>query len=100
MKRERAVRPSSKRPDDEVRDSQALSRTKFESGAVLQNSLVSCNMFSLQVAEEPDLPPASLPSNFTLPKFNFSSPPPTFALSSSTTPLTAVSEKCAEKKVC
>lgn len=27
MKRERAVRPSSKRPDDEVRDSQALSRT-------------------------------------------------------------------------
>ncbi|XP_043073906.1 nuclear pore complex protein Nup153 isoform X2 [Puntigrus tetrazona] len=62
MKRERAIRPSSKRPDDEV-------------------------------AEEPDLPPASLPSNFTLPTFNFSSPPPTFSLTSSTTPLTTVSEE-------
>ncbi|XP_057210995.1 nuclear pore complex protein Nup153 isoform X2 [Triplophysa rosa] len=68
MKRERAIRPSSKRPDDEV-------------------------------AEEPDLPPASLPSNFTLPKFNFSSPPPTSSLSAITTPLTTVSEERAEKKV-
>ncbi|KAA0710320.1 Nuclear pore complex protein [Triplophysa tibetana] len=68
MKRERAIRPSSKRPDDEV-------------------------------AEELDLPPASLPSNFTLPKFNFSSPPPTSSLSSSTTPLTTVYEERTEKKV-
>uniref|UniRef100_A0A673J9S9 Nuclear pore complex protein Nup153 n=1 Tax=Sinocyclocheilus rhinocerous TaxID=307959 RepID=A0A673J9S9_9TELE len=67
MKRERAIRPSSKRPDDEV-------------------------------AEEPDLPPASLPSNFTLPKFNFSSTPPTFSLTSSTTPLITVSEEPATNK--
>ncbi|XP_056335386.1 nuclear pore complex protein Nup153 isoform X2 [Danio aesculapii] len=62
MKRERAIRPSSKRPDDEV-------------------------------AEEPDLPPASLPSNFTLPTFTFSSPPPTSSLKSSTKPLITVSEE-------
>ncbi|XP_050991914.1 nuclear pore complex protein Nup153 isoform X1 [Labeo rohita] len=62
MKRERAIRPSSKRPDDEV-------------------------------AEEPDLPPASLPSNFTLPTFSFSTPPPTTSLTSRTTPLTTVSEE-------
>ncbi|XP_055075221.2 nuclear pore complex protein Nup153 isoform X1 [Misgurnus anguillicaudatus] len=61
MKRERAIRPSSKRPEDEV-------------------------------AEEPDLPPASLPSNFTLPKFSFSSSPPTSSQSSGTAPLTTVSE--------
>uniref|UniRef100_A0A9J8AL91 Nuclear pore complex protein Nup153 n=1 Tax=Cyprinus carpio carpio TaxID=630221 RepID=A0A9J8AL91_CYPCA len=67
MKRERAIRPSSKRPDDEV-------------------------------AEEPDLPPASLPSNFTLPTFNFSSPPPTSSLTSSTTPLIIVSEEPAANK--
>ncbi|KAK2886899.1 hypothetical protein Q8A67_015127 [Cirrhinus molitorella] len=67
MKRERAIRPSSKRPDDEV-------------------------------AEEPDLPPASLPSNFTLPSFNFSSPPPTSSLASRTTPLSTVSEKPAAYK--
>ncbi|XP_016136740.1 nuclear pore complex protein Nup153 isoform X3 [Sinocyclocheilus grahami] len=67
MKRERAVRPSSKKPDDEV-------------------------------AEEPDLPPASLPRNFTLPKFNFSSTPPTFSLTSSTTPLITVSEEPAANK--
>ncbi|XP_051729340.1 nuclear pore complex protein Nup153 isoform X1 [Ctenopharyngodon idella] len=62
MKRERAIRPSSKRPEDEV-------------------------------AEDPDLPPASLPSNFTLPTFNFSSPPPTSSFTSSTTPLKTVSEE-------
>ncbi|XP_073678133.1 nuclear pore complex protein Nup153 isoform X2 [Garra rufa] len=67
MKRERAIRPSSKRPDDEV-------------------------------AEEPDLPPASLPSNFTLPTFSFSSPPPTSSLTSRTTPLTTVSEEPAANK--
>ncbi|XDV34998.1 hypothetical protein PO909_005055 [Leuciscus waleckii] len=62
MKRERAIRPSSKRPDDEL-------------------------------AEDPDLPPASLPSNFTLPTFNFSSPPPSSSFTSSTTPLATVSEE-------
>ncbi|KAK7138572.1 hypothetical protein R3I93_015875 [Phoxinus phoxinus] len=62
MKRERAIRPSSKRPDDEL-------------------------------AEDPDLPPASLPSNFTLPTFNFSSPPPTSSFTSATTPLATVSEE-------
>ncbi|XP_059412218.1 nuclear pore complex protein Nup153 isoform X2 [Carassius carassius] len=67
MKRERAIRPSSKRPDDEV-------------------------------AEEPDLPPASLPSNFTLPTFNFSSPPPPSSLTPSTTPLIIVSEELAANK--
>ncbi|XP_052439958.1 nuclear pore complex protein Nup153 [Carassius gibelio] len=67
MKRERAIRPSSKRPEDEV-------------------------------AEEPDLPPASLPSNFTLPTFNFSSPPPTSSLTSSTTPLIIVSEELVANK--
>ncbi|XP_016297403.1 nuclear pore complex protein Nup153 isoform X1 [Sinocyclocheilus anshuiensis] len=67
MKRERAIRPSSKRPDDEV-------------------------------AEEPDLPPASLPNNFSLPKFNFSSTPPTSSLTSSTTPLITVSEEPAANK--
>ncbi|XP_067280990.1 nuclear pore complex protein Nup153 isoform X2 [Pseudorasbora parva] len=46
-----------------------------------------------EVAEDPDLPPASLPTNFTLPTFNFSSPPPTTSFSSSTTPLTTVSEE-------
>ncbi|XP_073787169.1 nuclear pore complex protein Nup153 isoform X25 [Danio rerio] len=67
MKRERAIRPSSKRPDDEV-------------------------------AEEPDLPPASLPSNFTLPTFTFSTPPPTSSLKSSTAPLITVSEEPAANK--
>ncbi|XP_039536600.1 nuclear pore complex protein Nup153 isoform X2 [Pimephales promelas] len=62
MKRERAIRPSSKRPDDEL-------------------------------AVDPDLPPASLPSNFTLPTFNFSSPPPTSSLTTGTTPLATVSEE-------
>ncbi|XP_051520156.1 nuclear pore complex protein Nup153-like isoform X2 [Myxocyprinus asiaticus] len=51
-----------------------------------------------EVAEEPDLPPASLPSNFTLPSFSFSSPPPTFSLTSSTTPLTTVSKGPAANK--
>ncbi|XP_056097323.1 nuclear pore complex protein Nup153 isoform X2 [Rhinichthys klamathensis goyatoka] len=62
MKRERAIRPSSKRPEDEL-------------------------------AEDPDLPPASLPSNFTLPTFNFSSPPPSSSFTSGTTPLATVSEE-------
>ncbi|XP_051949144.1 nuclear pore complex protein Nup153-like isoform X2 [Xyrauchen texanus] len=44
-----------------------------------------------EVAEEPVLPPASLPSNFTLPTFNFSSPPPN-SLASATTSLKTVSE--------
>ncbi|XP_051992496.1 nuclear pore complex protein Nup153-like isoform X2 [Xyrauchen texanus] len=51
-----------------------------------------------EVAEEPDLPPASLPSNFTLPSFSFSPPPPTSSLTSSTTPLTAVSNGPAVNK--
>ncbi|XP_077051871.1 nuclear pore complex protein Nup153 isoform X5 [Siphateles boraxobius] len=67
MKRERAIRPSSKRPDDEL-------------------------------AEDPDLPPASLPSNFTLPTFNFSSPPPTSSFTSGTTPLATVSEEQSANK--
>uniref|UniRef100_A0A8C1RSS3 Nuclear pore complex protein Nup153 n=1 Tax=Cyprinus carpio TaxID=7962 RepID=A0A8C1RSS3_CYPCA len=67
MKRDRAIRPSSKKPDDEV-------------------------------AEEPDLPPASLPSNFTLPTFNFSSPPPTSSLTSSTKPFATASEEPAANK--
>ncbi|XP_016352357.1 nuclear pore complex protein Nup153-like [Sinocyclocheilus anshuiensis] len=67
MKRERSIRPSSKKPDDEV-------------------------------AEEPDLPPASLPSNFTLPTFNFSSPPPSSSLTSSTKPFATASEVLAANK--
>lgn len=59
----------------------------------------SYKLFSFQVAEEPDLPPASLPSNFTLPTFNFSSPPPTSSFTSRTTPLTTVSEEPAAYKV-
>ncbi|TRZ01712.1 hypothetical protein DNTS_003597 [Danionella cerebrum] len=66
MKRERAIRPSSKRPDDEI-------------------------------AEEPDLPPASLPSNFTLPKFSFSSSPAN-SLLTSTKPLIPASEEPATNK--
>ncbi|XP_051527331.1 nuclear pore complex protein Nup153-like isoform X2 [Myxocyprinus asiaticus] len=50
-----------------------------------------------EVAEEPVLPPASLPSNFTLPTFNFSSPPPN-TLTSTTTPLKTVSEVPAANK--
>ncbi|XP_059365476.1 nuclear pore complex protein Nup153-like isoform X3 [Carassius carassius] len=67
MKRDRAIRPSSKKPDDEF-------------------------------AEEPDLPPASLPSNFTLPTFNFSSPTPTLSLTSSTKPFATASEEPAAYK--
>ncbi|XP_066530725.1 nuclear pore complex protein Nup153 [Hoplias malabaricus] len=63
MKRERSVRPSSKRPEDEV-------------------------------SEVPDLPAISLPiSNFTLPTFSFSSPPPTSTLTPSSKTLTCVNDK-------
>ncbi|XP_053348084.1 nuclear pore complex protein Nup153 isoform X2 [Clarias gariepinus] len=66
MKRERSVRPSTKRPDDEV-------------------------------VEVPNLPAVSLPiSNFNLPTFTFSSPPPASTLTPSTTP--RVSEKAAISK--
>ncbi|KAF5889900.1 nuclear pore complex protein, partial [Clarias magur] len=65
MKRERSVRPSTKRPDDEVVD-------------------------------VPNLPAVSLPiSNFNLPTFSFSSPPPASTLTPSTTPAPRVSEKAA-----
>ncbi|XP_036422518.1 nuclear pore complex protein Nup153 isoform X2 [Colossoma macropomum] len=68
MKRERSVRPSSRKPDDEV-------------------------------AEVPELPAISLPiSNFTLPTFSFSSPPPTSTLTPSSKPLTSVLEEPAVSK--
>ncbi|KAB5530962.1 hypothetical protein PHYPO_G00135400 [Pangasianodon hypophthalmus] len=68
MKRERSVRPSTKRPDDEV-------------------------------AEVPNLPAVSLPiSNFNLPTFSFSSPPPASTLTPSTTPAPRISEQAAVSK--
>ncbi|XP_027031560.2 nuclear pore complex protein Nup153 isoform X2 [Tachysurus fulvidraco] len=68
MKRERSIRPSTKRPDDEV-------------------------------AEVPNLPAVSLPiSNFKLPTFSFSSPPPASTLTPSTRPMPLVSEQAANSK--
>ncbi|XP_060713200.1 nuclear pore complex protein Nup153 isoform X1 [Tachysurus vachellii] len=68
MKRERSIRPSTKRPDDEV-------------------------------AEVPNLPAVSLPiSNFKLPTFSFSSPPPSSTLTPSTRAMPLVSEQAANSK--
>ncbi|XP_058233828.1 nuclear pore complex protein Nup153 isoform X2 [Hemibagrus wyckioides] len=68
MKRERSIRPSTKRPDDEV-------------------------------AEVLDLPAVSLPiSNFKLPTFSFSSPPPASTLTPSTMAKPLVSDRAADSK--
>ncbi|KAF7691157.1 nuclear pore complex protein Nup153 [Silurus meridionalis] len=68
MKRERSVRPSIKRPEDEV-------------------------------VESPNLPAVSLPiSNFNLPTFSFSSPPPASTLTISSKPMPQVSEQVAVSK--